>query len=847
MGLASITRRLTRRRAQLTFFSTLALVCLLATAFLATQVVFRLDDYATASRDNVAWSMAQLEVDQLKLLTALQALDPADEGSLAAVHRRFDALYSRHGTISTGTIYQAILDDPDAKGAMLALSGAIRRIEPLMNGSDGSILDARAQLIDEVEAMSTPIRELAFNGLTSDAQAKERERQDLNAKLLQVTGLSLVLLITLMSLAALLWQLYRLYRQRALETRQLLHRLSTILDTSQDAVLVVCPDGCIIDTNRAANAMFFDGAAPETPPQISDILLRKAPDGALAPVSGEKLLASCANGPNLCANVMGQSPTGEIFPVELSADKALRGGHEVVICFLRNISRRLADHAALIAARDRALSSEQAKARFLSMVSHEMRTPLTGILGALDLLGDTPMTEKQKGYTGIMRASGQLLLNQINDALDMAQADQGALSITEEAFDLDIMLDTLLRSQAPRAQQHGTVIRLTRSPTPLGLVCGDRNRVHQVLLNLVDNAVKFTRDGEISIDAVRETGEDGPGDLVEFRVADTGIGIAPADQAAIFEDFVRLDAADAHSADGTGLGLGIVRTLASLLGGEIGMESEPGEGSLFWVRLPLPPVQDRPARPLPEPGAEDAPPEPLDILIVEDNDLNRQVIAELLRRDGHRVTETDTGQDAVNAAQAQAFDVILMDVNMPLLNGPAATRRIRTGGGASGAACILALTAHVTPDIATEVWRAGMDGLLHKPLQPDDLMRALARMPRQGSESEAVWFDEDVLGQLTQSLSPQTLCALLDGFDNQGSELLIKARNASREGLIPQIHELAGLAATLGARRLHRHLSKTEASLREGRAKDTARHLGALPELWHRTQEELASLRRDAA
>lgn len=845
MGLVSITRRLTRRRAQLTFFSSLALVCLLATAFLATQVVFKLDDYATASRDNVSWSLAQLEVDQLKLLTSLQALDPADTDSFATVQRRFDAFYSRQGTVAVGTVYQSVLEDPRSRQAMQELSEAIEGVEPLMNGADNALFAVREALIQEVEAMSDPIRRLARAGLTTDALAKERERQDLTSKLLQVTVLSLLLLVALVSLALLLWQLYRLYRQRALENRQVLQRLSTILDTSQDAVLVVCPDGCIIDMNRAANVMFFDGTTPASHPQISDILLRKNPDGALAPVSGEKLLASCADGPNLCANVMGQSPSGEVFPVELSADKAQRAGQDVVICFLRNISRRMADHAELLAARDRALSGERVKARFLSMASHEMRTPLTGILGALDLLSDTPMTNEQRGYANIMRSSGQLLLNQVNDALDVAQADQRALSVSTETFDLDAMLDTLLRSQTQEAQINGTTLSLISSPSPLGLVTGDRNRVHQVLLNLVANAVKYTRQGEISIEASRLVEVDGPGDIVEFQVADTGVGIAEAHQTAIFEDFVRFDAPDAHSADGTGLGLGIVRTLVSLLAGEIGVESEPGEGSLFWVRLPLPAAHDQRLTPDAQPAA--TMPDQLDILIVEDNDINRQVITELLQRDGYHVAQASNGLEAVEAAAAKAFDVILMDVNMPVLDGLAATKRIRAGDGASRDTRILALTAHVTPDIAAKVESAGMDAILHKPLQRKDLCRAIDLPPSPKDTADAVWLDEQVLAQLTQSLSPQTLATLLEGFDKHGRGLLAKAPASSHDALIAEVHDLAGLAATLGARRLHDHLSRTETSLRNDATDDAQAHLDALPELWRHTQEELASLRPAAA
>ena len=845
MGLATLTRRLTRRRVQLTFFSGLALSCLLAVGFLATQVFLKLDDYTTASQDNVPWSLSRLEVEQLKMLSALHEIGPNDPEAMQLVHRRFDALYSRRGTIAVGSAYHPILEQREANEALSALSAHIAAMETIIDSGDDQILAQRRELLRLTEELSPAIRTLAALGITTDAKQEEAERKALTSKLIQVTALSIMLLVALISLAVLLWQLYRLYRHRALENRQTMTRLTTILDTSQDAVLVVCPDGCIIDTNRAADAMFFGDDTQADRPPISKVLLRKQPDGSLSEVSGEKLLMSCQDGPNLCANLMARAPSGDIFPVELSADTAQRSGQRVVVCFIRNIARRMADQAALLAARDRALSGEKAKARFLGMISHEMRTPLTGMLGALDLLDDTAMSPKQKTYAQIMQSSGQMLLNQINDALDVAQADQGTLALSEEVFNLDALVDTLLRTQRPMARKVGNTLRLTTPPDTLGQVRGDRDRVHQVLLNLVSNAIKFTRDGEITVDVARLDGSTAQGDMVEMQVADTGIGIAEEDQARIFEDFVRLEANNGPSVEGTGLGLGIVRNLVVLMGGEIGVESEPGEGSLFWVRLPLPAADNVAAFEQPSDPAQMIGPQT--VLIVEDNEINRTVLAEMLRKDGHEVWTATDGADGVAQADARPFDVILMDINMPVLDGFAATRQIRAGDGASKSARIIALSAQVASDAEPQSLEAGMDGMLTKPLRREDLERVLSgRAPKHPTPTGVAMVDEAVLGQLQSGLGQDVLVTLVDGFEAQGTSLIADLPTLSGEHLVNRLHELAGLAATLGARALHAALSTAEQALK---AEDTTlaqTTLDGLPALWATTLDQISTLKHAA-
>jgi CheY-like chemotaxis protein len=533
----------------------------------------------------------------------------------------------------------------------------------------------------------------------------------------------------------------------------------------------------------------------------------------------------------------------------MSADKALRGGQDVVICFLRNISRRLADQAALLDARDRALSAEQAKARFLSAISHEMRTPLTGMLGALDLLDSTQLSSKQQTYTHIMHSSGQILLNQINDALEHAQADQSALDLSTNAFDLDEMLDTLLRSQRPMAHKLGNSLALSATSQSMGMVHGDRGRVYQVVMNLVSNAIKFTKRGEITVDVSRST-EDAAGSdgLVEIQVTDTGVGIPERDKARIFEDFVRLDTGGAAKIEGTGLGLGIVRNLVVMMGGDIGVESEPGEGSLFWVRLPLPRAAI--ARNSPDMAQVSGGSGRQDILVVEDNEINRTVLAELLEKDGHRVWTAEDGADAVAQAEKQCFDTIVMDINMPVMDGLTAARAIRAGQGHSCRSRIIALSAHLSPEIEAQLLDAGMDAALAKPLRRDALARALdpiAKVSAPASpQDESKLIDPLVMDQLTGALDAQSLQQLLDGFHLQGQTLVDDLPTLKGEELPAWLHDFAGLAATLGARALHVTLSKSEVSLKAGDSDAAEAALAALPKLWADTCQSLDRLKSAA-
>ena len=843
-----------RDRLALVILSAFAAGCMLAAALMTMQVLGKLDQYGSAKQDNLQWTMSQLEVDQLRFRLSLERLSESDPTSTENVRRQFDLLYSRAMTLQRGEVYRTVIRDGAMEDDLNLMVALLAQMVPIIDAPDTDLHAASDRLAALAGRMTAPIRAVATQAITVDARRSDAERTVLTSQIITLTILILLMVTALFTLLITLWRLYRSHRRRAEESRRTSNRLATILNTSQDAVLVIDADGCLRDTNASAQRMFDLPRNTESDVRLDALISGTDGDAAGLRLDAERLMAACRDGPYRSDRLTGHSMTGRHFAVELSADLAPRGDTAVCICFVRDISARRAAEAEIATSRDRALSGERAKARFLGMISHEMRTPLNGILGALDLLGDTGLDAEQERYARIMRSSGQLLLTQITDALDMTQAEAGKLRLRRGAFDLDRLLADLVESQSATATARGNRLRLLTPAHGLGPVEGDRDRVHQVLLNLVSNAIKFTRDGDITLEVSR----DPAAEMVEFQVSDTGVGIPEVDLPHVFDDFVRVEPRDMEQPEGTGLGLGIARQLAALMGGSLGAESVLGEGSLFWVRLPLRPT-DRTAPPSGRIMPTPAPARKAKVLVVEDNPTNRLVVETMLTRDGHQVTLAADGVEGVQAAQAATFDLILMDVNMPRLDGIAATQAIRAGTGPSARTRIVALTAHAGADTARRLNEAGANEVETKPLSREALRRLMARnatgmpateplLPGQ-EETTPPCLDHGYLDQLGHSLSADRIVEILRSFEAEGAALmgdLSSERTLPDNALITRLHRLAGTAATCGARAFQAHLAAAEAAVLRRDHAARAAHLAELPRLWQVTLAEIDRY-RDAA
>jgi PAS domain S-box-containing protein len=454
---------------------------------------------------------------------------------------------------------------------------------------------------------------------------------------------------------------------------------------------------------------------------------------------------------------------GREVSVEVAAQLVLRDGQPVG---WQGVARDVTQHkrfeAELKRAKDAAEAATRAKSDFLARMSHEIRTPMNGVIGMLDLLDDTALTGEQREYLEAARGSGALLLSVINDILDFSKIEAGKLDIEPVDFDVRQCLTGALRALAALAQDKGLQLTWHVAPEVPDHLRGDPGRLQQILVNLVANAIKFTNRGEVTVNVDMADGAlwnadlDGVGksairdsestSALHFSVRDHGTGIPRDKQAAVFEAFEQADGSTTRQYGGTGLGLAICKRLVEMMEGRIWVESEPGHGSTFHFTARLATAAQAPDTARAEPTA--APLRSLHILVAEDNIVNQKVVVRMLEKRGHVVLVVNNGKDAVTTVQRYPFDVVLMDVQMPEMDGFEATAEIRrrereeqlkiashqspvTDHSSlvtdhSSHIPIIAMTAHAMKGDRERCLAVGMDGYVSKPIIPAELFAALA-------------------------------------------------------------------------------------------------------------------------
>ncbi|WP_375413208.1 PAS-domain containing protein [uncultured Bradyrhizobium sp.] len=470
--------------------------------------------------------------------------------------------------------------------------------------------------------------------------------------------------------------------------------------------------------------------------------------------------------------------------------------------------------AALRHERDRAETAAHATTEFLTNMSHELRTPLTAIIGVSDMLLDGPQSpDKQRHFMEMQRNAGRGLLSVINDILDFSKIEAGQLELEKAPFSLKEMAEDCVNLVSDQAQRKGLKVMAAVASDVNDWVVGDATRLRQVLLNLVSNGVKFTPSGYVAL-----TVERAPGSRhgLRFAVADSGMGIEPESLATLFQRFVQGDRSTTRRFGGSGLGLAISKQLVALMGGDIEVWSELGEGSTFSFTIEL------------QPGAEVQPDHgvPLTLrggryrlLLAEDNDLNRQLIKAMLEQAGHEVTVVNDGAEAVRIAVENEFDAILMDVQMPEIDGYAATRAIRSATRHTPSLPIIALTANALSDEAERCLEAGMDVHVPKPVNWPALFTTIDRLVLAGRKNGGGEADRTADRQIEQSppqrrdvLNATTLNALRTSIGDENTVNLLKlfvvdARQRflsdrhspeTRKTMAEEAHAFGGSAGMLG-------------------------------------------------
>ena len=673
----------------------------------------------------------------------------------------------------------------------------------------------------------------------------------LNAIMASLPFHGLGVVVVFAGIAYLLWSRWVLLRKTR-QFERISRRYASTIDVSLDAIVVADGNGRILDFNLAAERLFGYSKNAAIGAEMAELIVpahyREAHRAGLRRWIATREPRVVNRGR---VKLEGLRSNGETFPIELSLGVTDSPEGPIFTGYIRDISEQLKAQREITQARDEALAAASAKSQFLAVMSHEMRTPLNGVLAVLDILLSGHLDEKQRRFAEAAINSGELLQRHIDDLLQLNELENRRMTFHRSTFSIGDMLRDVIAMNAATAAAKSNKLFLQ---TDIGdtFIIEDRHRISQVLVNLLSNAVKFTDNGRIEVSAERIAGPNGA-DLIEFAVHDNGAGIPLEDQERIFETFVTLDPNFRATTRGYGLGLAISRRVVRAMGGDIGVESRPGHYSHFWVRLPFREAsasatakafKSSSARPFELPNG----PVGLRVLIVEDDETNRLVAAEMLTKFGCSVAEAVDGIDGLAKAGVEKFDLILMDVNMPNLGGLEATRRLREATGTINQKTpIVGMTAHALPEEQERLLQGGMQECLIKPVRARNiqaLLRSFMEFPAEFASKDAETdpetagipqLDDAVIMELKDLLPGPAFGKRVEAFLGELAGLDATLAAAQASGDITAVeraaHKAAGAAAVFGAIRLRGRLVAIEQAAKGARPDEVERLLAGVGDL----------------
>lgn len=818
---------------------------------LSLNIAKRMNQLRAAPADNLTWTLSQVEVDVLLLLDETLLTRQSRTTDVTTIRRRFDNLYSRTSTLRDAPVFARMRLDDAFDSQLSTLERCLNKLAQIIDGSDQELSNNLDQLINELTRVREEAHQIALTGIGLRSQFADAERASFGGLLLGTAIVSLALILFLGFLLITILRQYRLHQEASDAVGHANARIKSSFDVSLDAIIVANDKGLILEFNEAAETVFGFSASEAVGADMSQLIIPH--HLRAAHLAGMKRFNETRE-PHLVGQgrieITALRKSGEEFPVEISIGMASDHRGMIFISYLRDITKRLADEKELKTARDEALAAETAKSNFLAVMSHEMRTPLNGIFGTLELLGNSKVTKKQRSYLDIAKRSGDILLHHVNDVLDISRMDAGKMELVEDSIDLQQFFEDVVTTNETTADAQNNALELRLDDLPQVSVVMDERRMRQIVYNLLSNALKFTNNGTVTIHVSTETQTDGQ-HVLSLVITDNGIGIRPEDQKLVFDRFYTQEQSYDRFASGAGLGLTICKNLVEMMGGTIALISTVGLGTTFTLALPFQ-ISDekRPTASAKTKLSDISSLQGQEILLVEDNEINRLIVHEMLKSNGIIVHEAHNGQEAVELAQSQKYAAILMDVSMPVMNGMDATRIIRSASGPNQKTRILGLTAHALAEEQARFIASGMDDCLDKPVSQTTLLNALVTATIT-SETTAQKTARDLIDPATfegleQILAPERLKKLLTDFDLEISNLLqsfaLMQNAEDMDALATNTHKSVGSASMIGAHSFQQELRALEQAAKAGDTNGAKANASAVQLAWPATQAAIRTL-----